>query len=132
MRDIKEIIIHCTATSEDATLAAIKNYHVNVCGWSDIGYHFLIDKYGRVLHGRPIEQVGAHCKGHNAHSIGVAYIGGKDGKDTRTMLQKNALRELVFWFRTIFPNVSVRGHNEFSNKLCPCFDVQKEYGIKEE
>ena len=131
MRDIKEVIIHCTATSEDATVAAIKNYHVNVLGWSDIGYHFIIDEYGKILHGRPIEQVGAHCKGHNAHSIGIAYIGGKDGKDTRTYLQKNALRALVYWLRIIFPNASVRGHNEFSNKLCPCFDVQKEFGIKE-
>jgi N-acetylmuramoyl-L-alanine amidase len=65
-------------------------------GWSDIGYHFLIYLDGSLHEGRPIERVGAHCKGHNEGSIGIAYVGGIDKvnfkpKDTRTEEQKEAL-----------------------------------------
>ena len=79
--------------------------------------------------GRPIEQAGAHCKGWNATSIGICYIGGmtadnKQAKDTRTPAQKTALRELVAKLKAEYPGITVHGHNEFANKACPCFDVK--------
>ncbi|WP_337632460.1 N-acetylmuramoyl-L-alanine amidase, partial [Prevotella sp.] len=65
-------------------------------GFDSIGYHYIIYLDGSIHFGRPVEQAGAHCKGHNANSIGVCYVGGlsKDGKtskDTRTPLQKIAI-----------------------------------------
>ena len=45
-------------------------------GTRDIGYHFVIQRNGEVDEGRPIEQTGAHVKGHNHDSIGICYIGG--------------------------------------------------------
>lgn len=95
MRIINEIIIHCSATPEgkDYTVEQIKQWHKQR-GFSDIGYHYVIYRDGSIHSGRPIERIGAHCLKHNAHSIGVCYIGGvaKDGKtpkDTRTDAQKN-------------------------------------------
>lgn len=75
---------------------------------------------------------GAHTKGHNTGSIGVCYIGGidieKKPKDTRTEAQRTAMDELINELLTEYPNATIHGHNEFSAKACPSFDVQKEYG----
>lgn len=141
MRVINKIIIHCAATPEgkDYTVEQIRQWHTSPKPkgnrWKDIGYHFVIYRDGSVHPGRPIEQIGAHTSGYNANSIGICYIGGcaKDGKtpkDTRTTEQKAALVKLVTELRRRFPNASVHGHNEFANKACPSFNVQKEFGSK--
>lgn len=132
MRLVNKIIIHCTATEDGKDIRAkeIKAYHVNVKGWRNIGYHYVIDLDGTVESGRPISQPGAHCLGQNAHSIGVAYVGGlKNGKpaDTRTPAQKAALLKLVTKLVTLY-RCEVHGHCEYAKKACPCFDVQVEYG----
>lgn len=130
MRTIDKIIIHCSATPEgrDVTVEEIRRWHVQR-GFSDIGYHYVIMADGSVCEGRPLEQAGAHCRGQNAHSIGICYVGGCDRnkrpKDTRTAAQRNTMTELVRRLKRRFPNVAVYGHNEFSNKACPCFDVKQ-------
>ena len=48
-------------------------------------------------------------------------------KDTRTDKQKAALIKILKTLTHIFPKASIHAHKEFSNKACPCFDVQKEY-----
>jgi N-acetylmuramoyl-L-alanine amidase len=132
MRPINRIIIHCTATPEgrDVTISEVRKWHI-VRGWRDVGYHFLIRLDGTVETGRPIEQAGAHVKGFNSDSIGIAYAGGCDAKmkpkDTRTVEQKCALRDLVGKLERQFPNATVHGHNEFDKgKACPSFDVVTE------
>lgn len=133
MRKINKIIIHCSATPEGRELdfGEIKKWHVEGNGWSDVGYHYIIHLDGVVEHGRPLENAGAHCKGHNSDSIGICYIGGCDAnmqpKDTRTEAQKKTLRKLVTDAKNAFPAITIHGHNEFSNKACPCFDVKKEF-----
>ncbi len=134
MRKITEIIIHCSATQEgkDFTVQDIDRWH-RQRGWNGIGYHFVIYRDGSIHAGRQLQRVGAHCKGHNANSIGVCYIGGlsKDGKpkDTRTAAQKKALMELVSKLRQEYPLATVHGHNEFAAKACPCFDVGTTFEI---
>lgn len=132
MRQIKEIILHCSATAEgrDYTVADIDRWH-KARGWRGIGYHYVIYRDGSVHAGRPVEQIGAHCTGHNANSIGICYIGGvaadgKTPKDTRTPAQRIALRELVEELRAKYPGATVHGHREFAPKACPSFDVQTE------
>lgn len=131
MRQIKEIIIHCSATLEgkDYTIADIDHWH-KAKGWKGVGYHFIIYRDGSVVTGRSIESVGAHCLGHNTHSIGICYIGGlsKDGtpKDTRTPKQKMSLRELVRKLKVTYPDATIHGHYEFAFKSCPCFRVPEE------
>ena len=90
MRSITEIIIHCSATAEgrDFGVADIRRWH-KAQGWTDVGYHYVVRLDGTVQEGRALSEPGAHCKGHNAHSIGICYVGGlaADGrtpKDTRT------------------------------------------------
>ena len=133
MRIINEIIIHCSATPEgkDYTVEQIRQWHKQR-GFSDIGYHYVIYRDGSIHSGRPIERIGAHCLKHNAHSIGVCYIGGvaKDGKtpkDTRTDAQKESLIKLIKELKTKYPKATVHGHREYANKACPCFDAKNEY-----
>ena len=134
MRTIDKIIIHCAATPEgrDVKTETIKSWHVKGRGWSDIGYHFVIELDGSVKTGRPIERIGAHVQGHNTGSIGVCYVGGVDAdkkpKDTRTEAQRAAMDELISSLLEQYPGATVHGHNEFSAKACPSFDVAKEYG----
>lgn len=136
MRSINEIIIHCTGTvpSMNTTVASVREYHIKHNGWKDIGYHYLITLDGKICQGRPIDQVGAHCKNHNTGTIGICYVGGlapdgKTPKDTRSVSQKKALQTLVDALKVAFPTIKkVSGHNEYSTKPCPCFDVKKEFG----
>lgn len=130
MRTIDEIIVHCTATEAglDFAVETIDKWHRDK-GYDEIGYHFIIHPDGRIERGRDINKAGAHCYGHNAKSIGIAYIGGlRNGKaaDTRTIQQQLALAHLILILEEIFPTIKkVSGHNEYSNKACPCFNVRQ-------
>ena len=133
MRQINEIIIHCAATREgrDFTVEDITRWH-KARGFATIGYHYVIYRDGSIHEGRPLEQIGAHCVGHNKHSIGICYIGGcasdgKTPKDTRTPEQKEALLALLRHLKARFPNATIHGHREFAAKACPSFDAFREY-----
>lgn len=134
MRTITLIIIHCSDTPEgrNDTIDDIRSWHIKERKFKDIGYHFVVHLDGSIHHGRPISQIGAHCSNHNAHSIGICYIGGKtkdmkQAKDTRTDEQKESMRKLLKELKHQFPNVVIAGHKDFANKDCPCFDASKEY-----
>lgn len=133
MRTINEIIVHCTATPEgkDYTVEDITRWHKER-GFKTIGYHYVVYRDGSVHEGRPLAEVGAHCKGHNAHSIGVCYVGGltadgRKAKDTRTLEQKEALVLLLVRLKTKFPMAEIHGHRDFAAKECPSFDATREY-----
>jgi len=140
MRDINEIILHCSATwsKQDIGAAEIKRWHTlpppQGRGWKDIGYHFVIRRNGAIEDGRPLEQAGAHCTGHNQNSIGICMVGGgPNGEDDKfTEAQFDALARKLNGLRRQFPCTSIHGHNEFANKACPVFNVAnflKRYGI---
>jgi hypothetical protein len=103
MRKIDEIIIHCTATRpnwwEDKTteekVAEVKRWHVQDNGWSDLGYHYLIDRDGTVAKGRPVEKAGAHCKGHNSTTIGVSLFGGHGSSERDTFNEHFTVEKLA-------------------------------------
>lgn len=133
MRTITLIIVHCSANRAGSALrmADIDSYHRSL-GWIGCGYHYVIPTDGTIEPGRPEEMVGAHCKNHNRHSIGVCYIGGlsKDGKpaDTRTDAQRIALRTLLERLRRRYPDALIVGHRDLDpQKACPCFNAASEY-----
>jgi hypothetical protein len=100
-------VVHHTAGSNAYTRAqsaaivrGIEVYHVQGNGWDDIGYNFLVDRYGQVFEGRyggidkPV--VGAHAQGFNTGSVGVAVIG--DYGSTRISdAARRALVALLSW-----------------------------------
>lgn len=145
-RKIDTIIVHCAAVRPDSgvTIDDIKKWHLQR-QFRDIGYHFVIDEKGRVWKGRPLEEMGAHCKGHNQHSIGICYIGGLDDQgqsaDTRTPVQQLAIKHLIGLLINEFKIYDVLGHRDLSPdvngdgqitsvdwlKMCPCYDVHQEW-----
>lgn len=133
MRTINKIIIHCSDTPEGMDIGAkeIDRWHQQR-GFKRIGYHYVIRLNGQVEEGRQLKDQGAHCEGHNAHSVGICYVGGLDTQrrpcDTRTPQQKESLRHLVAALQVMYPKATIHGHNEFARKACPCFDVRAEFG----
>lgn len=133
MRVIKFIAVHCTATSQNASISAIQSYWKNQLGWKMPGYHFIIKTDGKVVNLLPIEQVSNGVKGFNGQTINISYIGGIDAKnapkDTRTTQQKTSLLKLLQELKKKFPTAIIQGHRDFPNvhKACPSFDAKKEY-----
>lgn len=142
-RSISLIVVHCTATRADVdfTQNDLLRCHRSR-GMRMVGYHFYIRKDGYIWSTRPLEEAGAHARGYNAESIGIAYEGGLDENglpsDTRTEKQKYSMRALIRTLKKDFPIRRVCGHRDVSPdknrngviepsewlKQCPCFDVE--------
>jgi N-acetyl-anhydromuramyl-L-alanine amidase AmpD len=143
MRKIDLIVIHCTATREDRRLSEeeLDRYHRSL-GYDGCGYHFYIRRDGLIVSMRMLKKAGAHARGNNSHSIGIAYEGGLNTRgfpsDTRTPDQRISLQLLVSSLKEDFPGARVVGHRDLSPdldgngeislsewlKACPCFDVK--------
>ena len=104
---VKAAFIHHTVNANDYTreeapsiVLAICRYHRNSNGWNDIGYNFLVDRFGTIYEGRAggVGQavVGAQAQGYNAQSTGIANIG--DFSSTQqTPAALNAMARLIRW-----------------------------------
>jgi flagellar hook assembly protein FlgD len=89
-----------TAAQSAAIVRGIQRYHVLANGWNDIGYNFLVDKYGQVFEGRGggIDRsvVGAHAQGFNTGSTGVSLLGTYSSSRI-TATARSALVKLLAW-----------------------------------
>jgi N-acetylmuramoyl-L-alanine amidase len=133
MRTITHIVVHCSATGQDAKVEAIQRYWKEKLGWKSPGYHYIIEADGKETQLLTIAQPSNGVKGFNKSIINVCYIGGVDklGKpiDNRTDAQKKQLYTRLKALKTMFPNAIIQGHKDFPNvaKACPCFDAKSEY-----
>lgn len=134
MRPLKAIVLHYSATPAlmDVGAEEIRRWHLER-GFADIGYHYVVRLDGTLERGRPLDVAGAHCKGHNAETVGVCYVGGGDGLDTRTPEQRETLDALISALRLLFGPLPVYGHREMKGAatLCPGFIPSQEYNSKE-
>jgi len=89
-----------TASQSAAIVRGIEIYHVQGNGWNDIGYNFLVDKYGQIFEGRyggvDRNVIGAHAEGFNTGSVGVAMLG-TYGSTAPPLVARNALANLLAW-----------------------------------
>lgn len=133
MRNINKVIVHCSATPSTMDIGAdeINQWHIQR-GWSQIGYHYVIRRDGRLEKGRPIDVAGAHARGHNIDSIGVCLVGGvdehNDPTDNFTRQQKRRLKQ-VLDFLTLTFDCEAIGHRDLPGvrKACPSFNVRDWY-----
>ena len=83
---VQAMVIHHTVTANDYSEAdvddiirAIYYGHVVVNGWCDIGYNFVVDRFGRIWEARTdsLNQavIGGHARGFNTGTVGVALLG---------------------------------------------------------
>ncbi|HLE99011.1 MAG TPA: N-acetylmuramoyl-L-alanine amidase [Gaiellaceae bacterium] len=105
--ELRFAIVHHTAGRNDYTRAAapaivkaIQLYHVQGNGWNDIGYNFLVDRFGTIYEGRfggvDRNVVGAHAAGFNTGSVGVAVLG-TYGSTSISKAAEDALARLLAW-----------------------------------
>ena len=127
-RKIDKIIIHCadTKTSQSFDISEVDLWH-RKRGFDKVGYHYYIRLDGTLQIGRELNEVGAHCKGQNSKSIGICFEGGlnKEGSKWATPLNEQLLTydSLKAYLDSIFKDLQVFGHYEFSDKSCPNFDI---------
>jgi N-acetylmuramoyl-L-alanine amidase/FlgD Ig-like domain len=104
---IRLAIVHHTAgrngygpDQSAAIVRAIQVYHVKANGWNDIGYNLLVDKYGQVFEGRvggvDRNVVGAHARGFNSSSVGIALLGSY-GNEAVSPEAEAALEAVLAW-----------------------------------
>lgn len=133
VRPIRRLFVHCSATTpsmKNVDANWIRRIHVEENGWSDIGYHYVVNRDGRVEEGRPVERTGAHALGHNADSVAICMIGGIDESGKAdcnfTADQWGSLRALVTGILTRHPSIHwIGGHRDVDDgKACPTFDVK--------
>lgn len=146
------IVIHCSATrpAQDIGFRELTEMH-RVRGIVPVGYHRIIRRDGTVEDGRPLDDVGAHVKGHNFESVGVCMVGGLDAEGRElndnpeqfTDAQHAALRVVVQRLRDRYPGARVVGHRDLSPdvdgdgmverhewlKTCPGFDVARQFPV---
>ncbi len=106
-QSLRFALVHHTAGANGYTRAesaaivrGIQLYHVRGNGWNDIGYNFLVDRYGQVFEGRygGVERnvVGAHAEGFNTGSVGVALMGNY-GSGEPPAAAREVLARLLAW-----------------------------------
>lgn len=148
-----------TVEGKEVTAADIRRMHCSPKptgrGWRQVGYTDMVHLDGMVERLVPNNEdayvdgweVTNGAKGYNGTSRHIVYVGGLDTNrrpaDTRTEAQKAALKAYVEDFRKRFPWADVCGHRDLSpdrngdgiitsnewTKVCPCYDVRKEYAI---
>ena len=135
--DTNYLVIHCSATRADQEITAehIRRWHVDDNGWSDIGYHWVIERDGKIQHGRHAQSQGAHVRGHNHESIGICLVGGMaengDPEDNFTPEQWLVLEMLIEVLQVRYPAARVVGHYYFNPyKTCPNFVVEQWVQVK--
>jgi N-acetylmuramoyl-L-alanine amidase len=132
LRNIKFIVVHCTATPPNTTLESIKRFWKEHRGWGDTpGYHYLIQRDGEIIQLLDESKITYGAYGHNQDSVHVSYIGGvdKDNKpiDNRTTQQKHSMFDKLVELSERYPQAKILGHRDFPGvaKACPCFDVRE-------
>ncbi len=105
--DVRFAIVHHTAGRNDYTRAeaaaivkGIQLFHVRGNGWNDIGYNFLVDRFGTIYEGRfgGVERnaIGAHALGFNTGSVGIALLG-TYGNTAPSAAAQEAIARLIAW-----------------------------------
>jgi hypothetical protein len=86
-------------------------------GWSDIAYNFLVAPDGAVYEGRGWGFTGAHARGKNSESVGVAFIG--DGSKPMPDAAKVSVLELLQQAESRFGSLRIVGHRDVGTTACP-------------
>lgn len=115
-------------TDEKSTkdrMKQILKVHTRDRGWGDIGYHYVIDRAGRIIEARNVAYQGAHVKNHNEHNVGVMLLGNFE-KQTPSQAQLNTLRPTLRYLMAKYrvPVSRVYTHRELGPTVCPGRNLQ--------
>ncbi len=102
-----------------------RHVHVDNRGWGDLGYHFVIDRAGRLWEGRKLKYQGAHVADHNEHNIGIMCLGNFD-KQQPSQVQLQTLTNTLKTLRKHYnvPINRIYTHQELNPTACPGSNLQ--------
>ncbi|MEA3419119.1 MAG: N-acetylmuramoyl-L-alanine amidase [Campylobacterota bacterium] len=123
-RRVRRVFVHCSASDypEHDNIETIRKWHLSR-GFSEIGYHYFIQKDGQLSKGRSIEKTPAAQRGHNIGTIAICLHGLK--KENFTESQFDTLCQLSLQIdRSYNGDISFHGHCEVAPRACPVFDYQ--------
>lgn len=118
------------------TVGDIQNQHMEDKGWADIGYHYAVDRDGKIYEGRPVDVRGSHTDGENTGKVGVLVLGdydstpsslfdlntwdlsGDDGPPPEAQI--DATKDLIGYLNNSYGIAEVVGHKDIvSGTECP-------------
>ncbi|MDP9444635.1 MAG: N-acetylmuramoyl-L-alanine amidase [Actinomycetota bacterium] len=139
---VKAAVVHHTATTNDysrteapAIVRGIYAYHTRSMGWCDIGYNFLVDRFGKVYEGRagginkPVR--GAHAGYYNTNTVGVSLIGNFELAEPSKRIRGGLVRTLAWKLQSNYRAAHGRGlvngtmirnivgHRDVMSTACP-------------
>lgn len=123
-------LIWSNSASETANeILKIQRVHQRANGWADIGYHFIVDRAGRIWEGRPLQYQGAHARGHaNRGNIGIVLLGNYSRQKV-TSPQARTLQQFLAALckKYRIPSHRVFTHSEILNgeTECPGAEVSR-------
>lgn len=110
-------------------LESIRRFHREDHGWGDIGYHYIIDRNGRVWEGRSIQYQGAHVRYHNKHNVGVLLLGHFDQQspsDRQIAALQQHVSRLMHRYNIPLDRVTTHREWETARTVCPGHTLQAE------
>lgn len=111
-------------------LETIRESHLNRMGAGDIGYHYIVDRAGRLWEGRPLGYQGAHVKDHNPHNIGVMVLGNfelQQPTSAQLATLQATLTSLMGYYRV--PSTRLHTHQELAPTACPGKSLQPRVAV---
>ena len=126
-QDIRTLVVHHTVSKAPVTyigaraeMRNLQRMHMDSNGWSDIGYNLVIDRWGRVWEGRGIRRVGAHTKGYNTNTVGVAFMGNYETSKLNER-QIRAFNEVKAKLRAHGCRIErIKGHRQMPGQSTAC------------
>ncbi|WP_063770902.1 peptidoglycan recognition protein family protein [Streptacidiphilus neutrinimicus] len=131
---VKAVFVHHTDSGNEYALSEVPSIIWSIHddqtgrrGWDDIGYNFLVDRFGTIYEGRhggvdrPV--IGAHCSGFNINTAGIAAIGTFTDGATPTAAMLKAIGALVAW------KLSLHGVDALSSTTLTCTDSESRYKV---
>ncbi|MCA9313762.1 N-acetylmuramoyl-L-alanine amidase, partial [Candidatus Saccharibacteria bacterium] len=122
-RKIDLIVVHCSDSDVKAhdDISVIKEWHLQR-GFLDVGYHFFINKNGDIQTGRQLNKAGSHCKGYNAHSVGIC-LSGRNYFSEQQFNSAALLIDMLIHFLDLSITDIVRHCELNPAKTCPNFSM---------
>ena len=124
--DYTTLVIHHSGRSGEDDPQKVQKKHMDVRNWDDIGYHFMIERGGKIYEGRSLCFKGAHVEGANTGKIGILVMGnfetlafGFGGSDP-TPLQLQSIKTLGTALKGLFPTIKVLGGHKDFKKTTAC------------
>lgn len=123
-------LIMATETQVKKRVFAIRDGHINTEKYADIGYHYIIDPFGRIWEGRSIEYQGAHAKGHNKANIGILFLG-NTLEERPTEKGLNSLYTFLIYLQQRYEieEKHIYTHKELGQTDCPGKYLQQEIDL---